>query len=415
MKILLMGNHSCSNRGDAAISRGLISFLEQKIPQAEITCVSRYPLSASYFLGRDYYADGIFDYYHKPRKGIMGRIVNYLIHRSLSLVLAFMVKVPLLKKLNLLPKKIRDEIAFISGFDVVIQVGGSNLVDLYGSSQFDYGLCSILAQKRPFLLGHSVGPFQSKTSRFLAKTYFKYCSIIGLREKESLKVLLDCNINTKNVSIIPDTAWLLAGQHSFKFEKNSKKIALTLRTLTPFESRLGMTNKEYLTYMAKLCDNLIERGYRINLYSTCTGFDNYKNDDRLMAIRLKNSCKNKSQIFVEMAELSDIELGEKFASCALTIATRLHSGILSMAFNTPALLLNYEHKSAGVADLMDLKDLSVSLTFIKDDRFLNLVLSHLTDLDLLEKKVQQAVLAQCMNLENALDLVIKEFNKYHEG
>ena len=37
MKFLLIGNHTCGNRGDAAILRGLIAELEAQYPQAELT------------------------------------------------------------------------------------------------------------------------------------------------------------------------------------------------------------------------------------------------------------------------------------------------------------------------------------------------------------------------------------------
>ncbi len=42
----------------------------------------------------------------------------------------------------------------------------------------------------------------------------------------------------------------------------------------------------------------------------------------------------------------DLEMG-KILAAELTVGTRLHSAIISMNFATPAIAINYEHKSAG--------------------------------------------------------------------
>ena len=42
----------------------------------------------------------------------------------------------------------------------------------------------------------------------------------------------------------------------------------------------------------------------------------------------------------------------------LTIGTRLHSAIISMNFGTPAIAFNYEHKSRGVMNELDMDFLS---------------------------------------------------------
>lgn len=48
----------------------------------------------------------------------------------------------------------------LSGYDAIIEVGGSFFVDLYGVPQFEHALCTFMAKKPLFMIGHSVGPFQ---------------------------------------------------------------------------------------------------------------------------------------------------------------------------------------------------------------------------------------------------------------
>ena len=50
MKLLLVGNHTCGNRGDGAILRGLIAELRKQVPNIELDIYSRFPVSSSYLL-----------------------------------------------------------------------------------------------------------------------------------------------------------------------------------------------------------------------------------------------------------------------------------------------------------------------------------------------------------------------------
>jgi len=59
MKTLLVGNHTCGNRGDGAILRGLLDSLEESDPGIEIDVISRYPTSSSYLLQREVKQDDL--------------------------------------------------------------------------------------------------------------------------------------------------------------------------------------------------------------------------------------------------------------------------------------------------------------------------------------------------------------------
>lgn len=47
MKVLILGNHTCGNRGDSAILRGLLDAINTLQPQTEVDVMSRYPVSSS--------------------------------------------------------------------------------------------------------------------------------------------------------------------------------------------------------------------------------------------------------------------------------------------------------------------------------------------------------------------------------
>lgn len=356
-KILLIGNHACANRGDCAIARGLWQYLEHFFKDNHIVMLSRFPVSSTYLLSRAVREDFLYRYYRMLENlSFWQRLKRSFIGRFMTLWLATLVRFRQkwrIKLTNLLPDTFTKELDFYRSFDLIIQVGGSNLVDIYGPTQFDSGLLAILSGKPLILIGHSLGPFNDAKSRFLAKVLLESSAGIMVREPLSAEVLRNCQINPKNLQLGGDTAWLLQNATMTTYPRQ-KKVIFTVRKLAPFEQRVGLTQDRYNQAIAKLADKLIQHGCSVEFLSTCTGIDNYRNDDRMLALSIRDLCKMKAVIAVEMAELNDLELMQRFSEAKLVIATRLHSAILAMNSGTPALALAYEHKTTGIMQALNL-------------------------------------------------------------
>ena len=167
------------------------------------------------------------------------------------------------------------------------------------------------------------------------------------------------------VDVGSDTAWLVKFPDlippSLQLQTNQPKIAITVRQLSPFNDRLGLSQQEYNQSIVSCALTLIEAGYAIVFMSTCTGIDGYKNDDRMLALELAAMINKPASVHVEMRELNDIEIGLMLRQCQLTIATRLHSAILAMAAGSIAVALSYEHKTPGIFNALGLSALCVQL------------------------------------------------------
>jgi colanic acid/amylovoran biosynthesis protein len=154
-------------------------------------------------------------------------------------------------------------------------------------------------------------------------------------------------------------------------------VALTVRELAPFDRRLGVSQTEYEQAIARLCDRVVDAGFHICAVSMCTGLDTYTHDDRMVALRIKNLVKRPDRLFVVMDELSDLELGQFFSECRITVATRLHSAIVSMRFGTPAVAIAYEHKTVGTMNSLDLAECVIDMRGFcsgnGDDKILKLI------------------------------------------
>lgn len=83
MKLLILGNHTCGNRGDSAILRGLLDAINILNPQAEVDVMSRYPVSSSWLLNRPVMGDPLFLQMKQRNSaaGVVGRVKKVLRRR----------------------------------------------------------------------------------------------------------------------------------------------------------------------------------------------------------------------------------------------------------------------------------------------------------------------------------------------
>ncbi|WNO61667.1 polysaccharide pyruvyl transferase family protein [Rheinheimera sp. MMS21-TC3] len=407
MKYLITGNHACANRGDAAILRGLLHYLDSQ-EDSDYILNSRHPDSANFFLNKTVVPDALYLY----RKTHNNRLRQKLYWRILPYYLALLMWIFKDKPQAIapyLPTFMRQQVKQLQSVDAVIQVGGSFFIDLYGNGQFDHAICAIAAGKPLYLAGHSIGPFTGKLYQQFCHFVYRHCHWCGLREHVSAQAAEQANICLNNLVLGADTAWLVPGAKLLANQatvEKSNTIAITVRSVQPFSSRLNIQQHQYEAAMAKLVDQLSAMHYKVVFYSTCTGIDSYANDDRMVAWRIRSLCQARTLPEVEMAELNDVELGLALAKCTLTIATRLHSAIISMNFATPAIAINYEHKSAGIYADMGLSHYAFSMQSLQDGRLLKAITSALSNSNL-SAEFTSAVQKQRLAAEQFISAMLK--------
>lgn len=398
MKFLLIGNHTCGNRGDAAILRGLIAEIEAQYPQAELTITSRYPVSSTYLLGRPVVMDLFHAWHKKLCRSFPGKIAERLVKHLLPLSLSLLVEGKASWLRNCLPGFFKQQIKELEKYDAVIQVGGSFFVDLYGSSQFDYPLTALVAGKPVLLIGHSMGPFEGKIMQRLSATLLQYASVVSLREPVSRELVERYALPQTKLHAGGDTAWLVrpvpATDVLSWFSQRPQQrpvVAITVRELAPFDKRLKTTQRAYEQAFANLADSLIDAGYDILAISTCTGIDSYHRDDRMNALQVQALVSKPQHFYVVMDELNDVQLGQVLAQCELLIGTRLHSAIIAMNFGTPAIAVNYEHKSEGIMRQLGLAEMAATVPSLLDGSLITKAKDALARKEDVRAMVAQAV------------------------
>ncbi len=425
MKVLILGNHTCGNRGDSAILRGLIDAIAALEPQADIDVMSRYPVSSAWLLGREVLADPLYTQMQRLNgaAGVVGRVKKVLRRRYMHQALLAKVSDSGRLRNVSLPQGFSDFAQQLQQYDAVIQVGGSFFVDLYGAPQFEHALCSFMASKPVYMVGHSVGPFQAPQFNQLANFVFGRCEALILRESVSLELMKVSGIDTSKVEHGVDTAWLVAHrdedfvasfavQHWLNVAAREKTVAITLRELAPFDRRLGTTQQAYEEAFAAVVNRIIDEGYQVLALSTCTGIDSYNKDDRMVALSVAKLIERPERFHVVMDELNDLEMGKILGACALTVGTRLHSAIISMNFGTPAVALNYEHKSAGIMRQLGMPEMAVDIRHLLDGSLQSKVADILGALTQIREKLALAVVQE---RENGYQMVSSVLARIREG
>jgi len=389
MKLLLVGNHTCGNRGDGAILRGLLEGIADYDPTIELDVLSRFPTASSYLLGRPVRIDPT----DSVRKALGAASFGQKFRdRLLTAALLGRLQGGPASHWVHVPQQLSDFVEGMRGYDAVVQVGGSFFVDLYASSQYDLLICAALAGRPTLMLGHSLGPFEKPNFRRTSQLVLPRVDRIYVREAESLE-----HVRRARIPIDPlpgaDTAWLVRPRSASPVPERGGRpvVAVTFRELAPFDERLGVDQESYERAFAAALDVLIRDGHRVRAFSTCTGIGGYPKDDRMVALRVRAQSAFPEHFEVEMRELNDVELGEELSGCELTIGTRLHSAIISMNFGTPAIAIAYEHKSRGLLRQMHLEELSAEVKGLLDGSLLATVRKALSGIAELGERVAAAV------------------------
>lgn len=138
-------------------------------------------------------------------------------------------------------------------------------------------------------------------------------------------------------------------------------------------------------------NRILDEGYQVMALSTCTGIDSYNKDDRMVALNLRQYVNDPARYHVVMDELNDLEMGKILGACELTVGTRLHSAIISMNFDTPAIAINYEHKSAGIMQQLGLPEMAIDISHLLDGSLQTQVADVLGQLPALSIRLKEAV------------------------
>ena len=367
--ILIIGNYSSANRGDAAIMDGLIKLLGKEFPEHNLKISSYFPEVAEHF-------------HNLPAIGSIIRTK----WRPLSTRMAELVKIAilLLFPLSVFHFITRDK-SIINAYknaSLIVMVGGGNLHapyfnELWGRmSELVY--CAHLGKKL-YIAGQSLGPFGKGPLKQYCKYALNKCTRIFPREEISRQRLIDIGVTTP-LTVIPDTAFAIeandfSNEGSVYLENEGVDIGNTRGIITVSVRKwLGdkRKNEQFQTNLALALDQLVEQGFYVLFLATCTSFGNYHNDDRETAFSVWRRMNGRRQAHILVNEYSPYEIGAILKTALFHIGMRLHSCILAFDVGIPCIAIEYESKTSGVMKQMGLSDYVLHFSSFEPEQLLSL-------------------------------------------
>ena len=196
MNIVIVNQHTC-NRGDEAAGRAVIESLLNEFPYSKISVLYRFH---GIFPPIDCNSERVKHYpeYKYNKK----HLVQFYLEIGWNFLLGILrQKKGFIGNSGKLYKKIANA-------DIVVNAPtGPNIGDIYKDKFYIMNLLfAVLAGKKTFMYGSSVGPFNTPWLKKWSEFLFERMSIICVREDVSLGYLKDLNLKNKNIYSSLDAA-----------------------------------------------------------------------------------------------------------------------------------------------------------------------------------------------------------------
>lgn len=397
VKVVIVNTTNFDNKGSMGRLEGMISCLEQTIPNAQITVLHRY-----YKKDKDSLVKKLMEEHQniEIKEHPWFRETNSTILTAIKSIVHFCFLATLCKifsKLGLPPK---DE---LHQCDVIVDL---NLIEPDESIYFTMTIGNFFALlntwyatmcgKPVTVCSATIGPYRSRFLRRLAKYVLNKVDIITLREEYSQNYLSTLGVTKPRIYLSADLAFLL-------------KPTDTERVLTILESMNINTNekpvvgiaptavmhphfkeKQYIHLMAELSDYLVEDLNATIIYIIHT----YQ--DKQIADRIYQQIKKKDRVRI-LPNLSASVIKGVIGMCDIFICSRFHALVASTSLGVPSLgIVAYSrNKFHGIiGKMMRMEDylLDVDDEF-EYDAFLTELKSKVDDLlmnkDLIAKELKE--------------------------
>jgi colanic acid/amylovoran biosynthesis protein len=234
--------------------------------------------------------------------------------------------------------------------DIVIDMRGEGYVSTRVA--FFQSLQMLIAHSlgKPFVIyAQSIGPFDTRFSRLLAKITLERARLITVREQVSLDSLESLNIN-KNLHLAADQAILL--------EPISPESALTILSTygvdkaKPVIGASVVMSKNMMPIMTEIIDHVVQRHdasvillpHAVDMrMGGCKGGDDLEASKEVLL-----RARNKNRISVISGDYTAREIKGMMQCCDMYISFRWHAAIASMSVCNPTVIVGAAHKSAAV-------------------------------------------------------------------
>lgn len=265
---------------------------------------------------------------------------------------------------------IDDVLKSYENSDIIISSNfGDAFNDLYGKTLFTSICCqhilAILSGSPLVLFPQSIGTFNSRTTRFIARSILNRSKMIMVREKITENHLIEIGVNENLISNVPDMAFLLGTadeetvndilkKEGIKKEimKQKNVIGISVRTDMAILSNQPRNEESYVEMMTRMANFMTEKMDSIVIIvPNATLTEGYDNKSLGNVIRDKT---NNEYVFSINGEYTAEELKGIIKKCDIFVGAMMHTIIAAISMNIPSISLAYSHKSHGIMESVGL-------------------------------------------------------------
>jgi colanic acid/amylovoran biosynthesis protein len=383
LKITVSNCWSYYNKGDAAITSATVELFQKVFPSVKLTVLSFDPES---FNENKSALDDSVEVLPMPtikdsltplRK--LFEIVSLLKLQNLFGPLFLFLIVVLIQPLRRFDKNIDSVIRSIDDSSMLVVVGGNYL---YSHSGFYVHAIPIIyakfiRKKKIVLLGHSVGPFEDFSSRFISSLILRNTDLVIFRENISKSYVEDdLSVYLTNKLVACDMAlFLQPSENETKIAPISRRIAITVR---PWLFKDDNLNRRYIDSVTQTAIHFIEKEkFQVYLipFSTIKGQEN----DYVPCSKIYGEIYRKHPESIQLLEVSQ-QSPESLLNTmnrlelSILIGTRFHSVIFASVIGVPSVIISYQHfKAQGISRMLGLSGYVINIEDIDSVQLKTLV------------------------------------------
>ena len=236
----------------------------------------------------------------------------------------------------------------------------------------------------PFIIyAQSVGPFNSKISRYFVRWLFSRAAFVRVRENISKQELVKIGLNRDKILVVPDAAFALKPSSEEKIKtilehhdlQPQRFVAVTIRQwYAKGRADVADEYKRYLKEIVKVIDFIVNNlKLKVGIIPHVTGPTQFEND-LIPSRQVLDLVRWKDKIVIIDDELSPSQLITLYAQARFLIGTRFHSVIFALITGTPCIAISYfGPKAFGIMQMLGFEKYVLDIKHFKASNLIELL------------------------------------------
>lgn len=239
----------------------------------------------------------------------------------------------------------------------VVSSGGTYLVDHYNFLHRYAEIRVARALGKPVLLWtQSLGPFETRQARFLARRIGRNVDAVFCRDQRSMAAWTRVTRSPARLELAPDAVFALEPAPHDQVSTSDVAI-VSVREWSRGVDTSAIDVGGYRDMMRAAVQELVAAGASVRASSTCQGVPGYAYDDAAHADLLLGDLP----VMIDREFHRPDELMAVVAGARVVVSTRMHLAIMALLARVPVIAVAYEFKTVELFASLGLADSVVSI------------------------------------------------------